>query len=179
MGSPIIYNETTGGGHSNQKKDPAWKTHEWLLDQRRNPYPSRVTYTTSTPLRGRAYWLNILEFTNPNALATVNARVTDGLNHKQLFRHLKNIDVLEVELSRKVFPADKPLSVISGGSLLRVSSPLPQRIYIQRKTGDIENIQYAFSLDDPRNETPFRQYTAGGLNSLYVSGEPLMIVRGT
>jgi len=179
MGSPIIYNETTGGGHSNQKKDPAWKTHEWLLDQRRNPYPSRVTYTTSTPLRGRAYWLNILEFTNPNALATVNARVTDGLHHKQLFLHLKNIDVLEVELHRKLFPADKPLSVISGGSLLHVSSPLPQRIYIQRNTGDTENIQYTVSLEEPRNETPFRQYTAGGLNSLYVSGEPLMIVRGT
>ena len=179
MGSPIVYNETSGRGHEVRPKDLASSTTEWLMDQRRNRYPTEVTYTTSTPLRGRAYWLDILEFTDPNALATVNARATEGLNRNQLFLHLRNIDVLEVELPRELFPADKPLSVVSGGAPLHVSSPLPQRVYIQRKTGDSENMPYVVSLDDPPTEIPFRQYAAGGLNSLYVSGEPLMIVRGT
>jgi hypothetical protein len=179
MGSPIIYNETSGGGHSGRLKDPGWKTGEWLLDQQRDPYPAKVAYTTATPLRGRAYWLNILEFTDPQLLATVNARVMAGLNRNQLFLHLRNIEVVKVELPWKLFPADKPLSVVAGGAPLHVSSPLPQRIYIHRKTGDSENLPYAVSLDYPRPDTPFRQYAAGGLNSLYVSGEPLMIVRGT
>jgi len=179
MGSPIVYNETSGRGHDVRPKDLASSTTEWLMDQRRNRYPAEVTYTTSTPLRGHAYWLDILEFTDPNALATVNARVTEGLNRNQLFLHLRNIDVLEVELPRELFPPDKLLSVVSGGAPLQVSSPLPQRIYIQRKTGDSEDMPYAVSPDDPRTGTPFRPYAAGGLNSLYVSGEPLMIVRGT
>jgi hypothetical protein len=179
MNAPIIYNETTGAGHSGKLKDPAWKRREWLLDQRRDPYPARMSYTTATPLRGRAYWFDILEFTAPNALATVNARVSESLDHSQLFLRLQNIEVLAVDLPRKLFPADKSLSVVAASAPIHVPPPLPERIYIHRQTSDSTSSPYAVSLKDPRSSTPFRQYAAGGPNSLYVSGEPLMIVRGT
>ena len=83
MASPIIYSETSGRGHDVRPKDLIPSTAEWLLDQRRDPYPAEVIYTTSTPLRGRAYWLDILEFTNANALATVKARVRSGPDQNQ------------------------------------------------------------------------------------------------
>ena len=179
MASPIIYSETSGRGHDNRMEDLAGKSKEWLLDQRRDRYPAEVTYTTSTPLRGRAYWLDILEFTDPNALATVKARVISGRDQSQLFLHMRNIDALAVDLSRELYPADKPLIVATSGAPLRVSPPLPRRIYVHREAGLTANSPYAVSLDDPRPSKPYRPYGAGGLNSLYVSGESLMIVRGT
>lgn len=179
MASPIIYNETSGRGHDVRPTDLVLKSTEWLLDQRRNPYPTEVTYTTSTPLRGRAYWLDILEFTDPNALATVKARVTPGRDQNQLSLHMGNIDVLAVDLPRELYPSDKPLIAVASGTLLRVPLPLPRRIYIHREASITENAPYSVSLDDPRSPKPYRSYAAGGLNSLYVSGEPLMIVRGT
>jgi hypothetical protein len=179
MNAPIIYNETSGAGHSGKLKDPAWKRQEWLLNQHRDPYPPRVTYTTATPLRGSSYWLDILEFTDPNRLATVNARVSGSLDYTQLFLDLQNIEVLEVELPTKLFPLDSPLKVVADSAPLLVPSPLPERIYVHRQTSDSTSSLYAVSLKDPRPATPFRQYAAGGPNSLYVSGEPLMIVRGT
>ena len=39
--------------------------------------------------------------------------------------------------------------------------------------------RYVLTLKDPREPTPFRQYTAGGMNHMFISGEPLLIVRGT
>lgn len=178
MGSPIIYSETTGGGHSLRKKDPAWHTNRWLLAQRRQPYPTRLTYTTCTPLRGRAYWLNIVEFTDANAPATVTARVEQAADCTQLFVHMHNVDVLAVELPSTVFGTDRPLRVIAGGAPIPLEQPLPRAIYVHRSAGDAAKA-YAVSVDDPRVPRPFRSYSAGGLNSIYVCGEPLMIVRGT
>ncbi|MFC1712576.1 hypothetical protein ACFL6S_02845 [Candidatus Poribacteria bacterium] len=179
MASPIIYSETSGRGHEARMEDLALKSEEWLRDQRRNCYPAEVTYITSTPLRGHAYWLDILEFTDPNALATVKARVTPGRDQSQLFLHMRNIDVLAVDLPGELYPSDKPLIVAASGAPLRVPPPLPQRIYVHREEGITENLTCSISSDDPRPSMPYRPYAASGLNSLYVSGEPLMIVRGT
>ena len=92
---------------------------------------------------------------------------------------MRNIDVLAVDLPRELFPSDKPLIVAAGGEPMRVPPPLPRRIHVHRQAGITENLTYSVSLDDPRPGKPYRPYAAGGLNSLYVSGEPLMIVRGT
>jgi len=179
MSAPVVYNETSGAGHSGKLKDPAWQQRAWLLDQRRDPFPSRVTYTTSTPMRGSMYWLHILEFTDPNRLATARARVSKSIDHVQLFVDLRNIEVLKVELPPELFPPDSPLRIVADSAPLLVSPPLPPRVYVHRSTTDGTSSPYATSLNDPRPPVPFRQYAAGGPNSLYVSGEPLMIVRGT
>lgn len=179
MAGPIIYTETSGRGHDVRPEDLARKSTPWLLDQRRDPYPAEVTYTTSTPLRGRAYWLDLLEFTDPNALASVRARATSGRDQSRLFLHMRNIDVLAVDLPRQLYPSNQPLIVVASGAPMRVPPPLPPRIYVHREGGSTESAPYSISSDDPRTPRPYRPYAAGGLNSLYVSGEPLMIVCGT
>jgi hypothetical protein len=90
-----------------------------------------------------------------------------------------NIDVLAVDLSDELYPSDKPLIIAVSGELLHVPPPLPQRTYVHRGAGITEDLVYSISSDDPRPGMPYRLYAASGLNSLYVSGEPLMIVRGT
>jgi predicted esterase len=179
MAFPIIYLETSGGGHSGQLKDPAWDTPGWLLRQRRERYPDRVFYTTATPARGRAYWLEILEFSDPNALATVRAQVRRQDEQTQLFLNLANVDVLRVDLPGSLFPGDRMLSVTSGGAPVTVSPPLPSRIYLRQQGDPNRGGRLTVSNTDPREPKPFRPYTAGGLNWMYTSGEPLMIVRGT
>ncbi|MBT6147194.1 MAG: hypothetical protein HOH74_17290, partial [Gemmatimonadetes bacterium] len=114
LGSPVLYNETSGGGHSQRQKDPAWSTDDWLLAQRREPYPTQVHYATTTPLRGRSYWLDIREFSDPNKLVRVRARVGEDATGTQLYLHMENIDVLAVDLPRQLFAADRELIVTVG-----------------------------------------------------------------
>ncbi|HIJ72686.1 MAG TPA: hypothetical protein HPP83_01160 [Candidatus Hydrogenedentes bacterium] len=175
MASPIVYSETTGGGHSPRLKDPAWKQEEWLLSQRRNPYPKRVYYTTATPTRGRAYWLNIREFTDPNDLAMVRAFMSVEASQNQLFLSMANVDVLQIDLPTELCPSEAPLKIVAGGAPLHVRSPLPDSVYLRRTEDGV----YGVTTEDPREPKPFRPYTAGGLACMYTSGEPLMIVRGT
>ena len=43
-----------------------------------------------TAIPGSSHWLDILEFTDPNRLATVKARVSEDLRHTQLFLDLRS-----------------------------------------------------------------------------------------
>ena len=176
---PLVYSETVGGGHSGRKKDKSWNRRDWLLEQTRNPFPEHITYTTSTPLRGSSYWISILEFTDPNAYATVRAKVFPSRERSQLFLDLDNVDVVKIRAAHELFPSDTPLRIFVEGSPLNVAPPLPESLYVHRLNDSTGTKRCAVSEADPRPQTAYRQYAASGLNSLYVSGEPLLIVRAT
>ena len=147
LASPVLYNETSGGGHSHKLKDPSWGTDEWLLAQRRQAFPERIHYTTSTTRRGRAYWVDILSFVGPNGTATVRAGVIRGDALTQLFLDLDNIDMLAVDLPGELFAPDRAVSIAVDGVLLEVRPPLPARTYLHR-IGD--SGAFAISASDPR-----------------------------
>jgi len=176
LAGPVLYNETSGGGHSRKLKDSSWGTDEWLLAQRREPFPERIHYTTTTARRGRAYWVDVLSFVDANKAADVRAGVIQGNSLTQLFLHLDNVDALAVDLPGELFARDVPLSVAVDGVRLQVQSPLPEQIYLHRTR---DSGGFAISTSDPRPATAYRPYTSGGLHQLYLSGEPLLIVRGT
>ena len=176
-GYPMIYTEATGGQHSQKKADPSWDMYAWMRAQKVNRAPTQITYTTNTAVRGKAYWVNILEMTDPNVTANIKARaVTDGKNN-QIFITPMNIDILAVELPEKLFDRSRDLEISFDSAPLTVKAPLPERIYLQR-TG-VMGPQGTFALRDadPRAEKPFRRYTAGGMNIMYNCGEPILIVK--
>jgi len=59
---------------------------------------------------------------------------------------------------------------------VRVRPPLPPRVYVHRKSSDGA---FGVSREDPRPPRPYRPYVAGGLNGMYMTAEPLMIVKAT
>ena len=174
-GCPIIHAETAGGGHGATRIDPAWGMGGWFQTLRRNPFPSAVDYTTLTPDVGRSYWVEILEFSDPNQPARSRARLLGSERSNELVLALDNIDVLAIDLPPGLFNREKDLSIAVEGSPLILAGPLPERIYLHRTAES----GYGLSRVDPRPAKPFRPYVAGGLNSMYILGEPLMIVKGT
>jgi len=178
MGYPVIYTESSGGGHSDSMKDPSWDMEGWLHRQRRNAHPASVHYATVTPDRGKAYWLDILEFADPNRPASVRARAVEN----RVFLRLVNVDVLCVHLPTELFDRTAPLAVSIDGAPHRVAAPLPEKVFVARRSEAIPETRLpAFTVhaSDPREPQPYRPYTVGGINRMYINGEPLLIVKGT
>jgi len=176
-GGLVIYNETSGGGHSQQLKDPSWDPQSWLLRQRRQRYPHTVQYTTPTPMRGKAYWLEILALTDPNALASLRARAVQAEGGTEVFLDLENVEALAIDLPEELFPCGGRVSVIAGGVPMDIPPPLPERIHVSRSPET--PLSYVLKRSAPLRQPSYRPYVAGGLHAMYVSGEPLMIVRAT
>lgn len=66
--------------------------------------------------------------------------------------------------------------VYVSGEPLPLGPPLPEEVYVHRLT---EDDTWVVSVEDPRPARGYRPYSAGGLNLMYSSAEPLLIVRGT
>jgi pimeloyl-ACP methyl ester carboxylesterase len=182
LGYPVVKTEArgTGLGHSDAARDPAWKIDAWRDSHHREPYPRQVTYATPTTNRGKAYWVNLLQFTDPNRLASVDAFVAEGEPANQLFLQLHNVDVLAVELPAKLFDKQADLGITIDGPRFTIPAPLPDRIYIHRgEPAKTFAFTYQVSLTDPRPARPYRPYAAGGIGWLHTGGEPLLIVKGT
>ena len=171
-GYPVIHTEATGGGHSMASFALQDQREAWLASQVRDPYPRRVRHAARTPYRGKAYWVEILEFADPNLPAYVDVRARDG---NELYLTAKNVRLLGVELADELFDRNAALTVLATGDPRMVEGPLPERIYVALDdTGGVE-----VSPGDPRPVRPYRPYIAGGLNYIWSSGEPFVIVRPT
>ena len=177
LAASVIYNEVPGAGHGGFKENPEWDRNGWLLSQRRNGVPKAIHYTTETPARRRAYWVEILRFADPNTTATVRASARTEGEANEIFLSLENVDVLAVEIPKGLVDPGKPLRLVAGGAPVTVPCPLPPKLFLRRAGS--AGATYSLSLADPREVRAFRPYTAGGLSSMYLSGEPLMIVRPT
>ncbi len=176
-GYPVIYTEASGGQHSSDKADPSWKPNEWLITQKRDPAPRQITYTTNTATRGKAYWVNILEMTDPNATANIRARAVTTGKFNQIFFQPTNIDILAMDLPEALFDRSKDLQITFDAGPLTVKAPLPERVYLQRTGVMGPHGTFALRAADPRVQKPFRSYSAGGLNIMYNCGEPVLIVK--
>jgi pimeloyl-ACP methyl ester carboxylesterase len=179
LGYPMIYTETSGAGHGIAKSYSDLLAWKWRQQQIRNPFPTYVSYTTASPDRGRAYWTQILEFTNPNHPATLRARAHHQVVANQVFLQTVNIDVLALDIPEKLFDRKRDLLVSFGTAPIRVKAPLPDRVYFSRGAGAKTCGTWQYNASDPRKVKPFRRYTTAGMNSMYISGEPLLIVKGT
>ena len=171
-GYPIIHTEATGGGHSPAEFKLQDEREAWLAQQVRDPYPRRVRHGAWTPYKGSAFWLEIVAFSDPNVPATVDARVEAG---NQLFLTTRNVQVLRVELADALFDTSAPLWILGKGDPRTVDGPLPAQVYVMPETDTGVQV----SVQDPNPQRRYRPYIAGGLNYIWASGEPFVIVRPT
>ncbi|MCL2701675.1 MAG: hypothetical protein FWE88_08280 [Phycisphaerae bacterium] len=176
LGAAVIYTQTTGGGHSTGLKDTELNQLGWLWNQRRVSCPKRIVYTTTSAERGRAYWLNIVELTDPNAVATVSAQVGESEASCTLHIEAANIDGLQIDLPPSLFPPGKKLSLHMNGTVAWEKPPPGGVLSLARRTSDSS---WHVVDSEPLTPASCRPYSAAGLNLLYTRGEPLLIVRGT
>ncbi len=171
-GYPVRMSESEGYGHSAAGAASAagHNVPAWLLAQRRPEAPRQVVYSTRTPDRGQAYWLQITEFADPSRRAGFRARTT-GAN--DIWLKLDNVETLAIDLPAALFDADAALDVSVDGAICRRDPPLGARLFLHRGDDGWELVD-----SDPAPDSPVRRYTAGSLANLY-SGEPLLIVYGT
>ncbi len=180
MGARVIHTEVPGGTHAQTSPDPSWDINGWMLAQRRNPFPQRVQYTTGSVQRGRAFWVEVLEFTNPNVPATIHAQVSGRGQTQHLYLWPTNIDVLAVDLPAQLFDSKAPLTLVIDAAPTTVNPPLPKRLYVQRlREPDDQTSAHAVSTSDPRPARKFAPYVTGGFEHIYACGEPLRIVNAT
>jgi pimeloyl-ACP methyl ester carboxylesterase len=142
----------------------------WLLNQRKPEAPATIVYGTASAQRGRAYWVEIRQFSDPTGDAHVRAR---ALPNNQLHLQMKNINTLAVRPPAQLFDRRSPLEVVIGDDVCRYEAPLPEVLYVSR-TGQGWELLTA----DPTTAQPYRRYDRGSLSNLY-RGEPVLIVLGT
>lgn len=171
-GYPVIHTEATGGGHSTAAFALQSEREAWLAAQVRDPHPRRVRHSAATPYRGRAYWVEILELGDPNRPGHVDARFAAG---HTLYLTTTNVRRLAVDLPAALCDRSAPLTVAAATDPVVVAAPLPERLFISwSDAGEIE-----VSAADSRPVRSYRPYIAGGLNYIWSSGEPFVIVRPT
>ena len=175
LNPPLLFTTAHGHGHTWAGLYSSFDLYGWMTSQRRNPYPATMHYRTDTAYRGRCFWTEIVEFTNPNQSAALATRVETNAGVQQVFLNLENVEVARLELPGALFAPQRPLSLLISQDPLTVKAPLPAAVYLVRQTDG----SYYLATTDPRAVTANRPYTAGGINYMFSSGEPLLIVKGT
>lgn len=89
---------------------------KWFDGVSRNPFPTRVRYTTRWYKANKAYWVEIDKLT-PGTLSTIDARFT-GSN--QVDVTLSNIEAFTLQLKgHPMFDASKPVAMRINGQLVQ------------------------------------------------------------
>lgn len=176
LGNLTLYTEGTGHGHDFPGNYSSLDFRGWLLKQQSDPFPSEVRYTTETPYRGRAYWIEIAAFTDPCRPASVAARVIGRADTRQLYVQMENVDILKLDLPAELFDGVHPLSVLVRDQPLLIKPPLPAAVRLVRNA---KGGGYEISPAVAEKPTGPRPFGAAGVDFLYSSGEPLAIVAST
>jgi hypothetical protein len=170
MGYAVAYKESPEGGHDMLLPCPSL---EWMLARTRVERPAAVTYTCDTTRCGRAYWTEVLHFTEPHGTARVDACVNGSGPYQTVTLQLANIDALQLHVAEMPVDRDADLIVQAGYDMIEVQKPLPANLFIVRQQ---DAWAVAREWNPPQSEV--RPYQPGAAAGLY-TGEPLLIVYGT
>ncbi len=140
----------------------------WLLTQRADPLPRTVEFTTRwvSRERGRAYWTEILELSDPQR----PARLRLNTQADRLTGSADNIARLKLRSLPGLFVADQPLHIEINGHEMRLDAPLPERIAMQFGP---DGTWTWLALDQARPAEPV--YSMGSLQNLF-DGRPVRVV---
>jgi len=170
MGFSVIYKEFPDDGHGIRNPFPV---EEWFVNQRRPRSPKVITYTCDTVDRGEIYWARIRRFIDPHRAASITARVTNDASDSRVDLELRNVKVIELNLSDLPSDRSRPLTLKVGDSEFELEAPQPGRILLINEEGRWETVE---TWEPPAGKK--RPYLPGGAANLY-SGEPLLIVYPT
>ena len=130
LGVPLVYREYPEGGH-------AWFPEEdrdvldFLRAHRRDPYPSRVKFTTREPAFGRCYWIEIVEATRALRIEITHVDMNNApIETRKEYEKPVEVDAecdraknrvtikagavreLKVRLSDELLDLDKPVRIV-------------------------------------------------------------------
>ena len=96
LGIDFRYLEKDGYGHASKIiGDHLDEAFAWLKEHPRIDFPSRITFATRTPRKGKAYWVKILETMAYPRIAEVEAKWNSD---RSLNVDTKNVKTLAIEL---------------------------------------------------------------------------------
>jgi len=171
LGYTVANKEFPGVGHEFDKM--TYPVIDWMLKRRLIERPVAITYTCETPEQGRAYWLRVRGLGDPHLPARVKARVNGRGKFQTLTLLARNVDVLELDLTKMPVERDAELLIQAGGDFLTAGAPLPDRLFLLRKP---QGWTLAAEPTEPGSDV--RPYRPGAAADLY-TGEPLLIVCGS
>ena len=168
LGIDYTYWEYPGIGHEAiGMKDPA----AWQLSHSNTERDRAFHFESDHPLRGRHYWLEIIEAHDPRIKATVEAKVMDD---GSLDLDTGNVATLAIDPAKLPVRSEMKYSIRVNGERLAGSWPTEGRkLYLANLEGDA-----GVRLADHREPLKRAPYQPGGLGNLF-TGSPLAIVYGT
>lgn len=151
-------------GHGIRVPPPA--AMDWLFGLKRNSSPKTIVYSCEHPRDGRAYWLKIEKFSDPHAIARVDAQVESAAVN------VATENVREIALDLSTAPLDEGLQLRIDGNKIEFERPAERGWIALARDGKWK------AVPPNRNSAPERAYAAGAAANLF-QGEPLLIVYGT
>jgi len=131
-GCPVTYKECPGAGHGvpGGEFPPMLK---WMKEQRRNPWPKRVVFTTAWRRHPGAYWVRVHRFERPFAFARIEAEV---LGQSSVRVRTENLEEFSLHLVRPLVDPGKPVRVsINGRQDYRGPVPADGWLRLRRREG--------------------------------------------
>jgi hypothetical protein len=136
LGVPLVYREYPEGGHDwfpAEDRDVL----DFLRAHRRDPYPTRVKFTTREPAFGRAYWIEIVEATRPLRIEITHVDMNAApIETRREYEKPVEVDAecdraknrvtikapsvreLKVRLADELLDLDKPVRILLNGDVV-------------------------------------------------------------
>ncbi len=111
-GAPCFYVEVPGAGHG-VPGDKVAEMLKWLREQRRDPWPKRVAFTTAWRRHPGAYWVRLHRFDRPFAFARIEAEATDRTS---VSVKTENLEEFSLRIAAPLFDPSKPIRVSVDGA---------------------------------------------------------------
>ena len=157
FGCPVWLIEYQTAGHSIPR--PHEPLMKWLLEQRRNTKPDRVTYVSETGDTSGSYWLRISELIDPHRTASIEGVVVNG-EVRISATNVLSCSIVRPPVSRLRL-GDQVVEGVESLNLVRVNGRWERAHGI--------NWYGMFG----------GEYQSGAAANLYFSGVPLVLVYGT
>lgn len=147
-GCPVIYCEEPGKGHGGFRGETYTQLFDYLLSQRRDPYPKHVVLRAAWLRHAKAYWLQIERFQRWLQCAQLNANIRG----QQVEVRADNVARYALLLNDKLLDTRRPVEVLTNGQLsFRGMLPADGKVVI-RLPGhpkDVRGIEKRAGLEGP------------------------------
>jgi pimeloyl-ACP methyl ester carboxylesterase len=127
----VRYIEVPGKGHTELG---LWdQMIPWLLEHKRNASPRQVRIRAADLRTASAYWVQVMQYVNPNDFMVVDAEVLEG----NIIRiDSKNVSEVSLTPDKRLVDDTKPVSVVWNGKNIVVTTP-PSKKIVLKEEGDV------------------------------------------
>jgi dienelactone hydrolase len=93
------------GSPADEIRDPAF--YQWLLANKRQPYPKQVKFTATNLRDNSAWWVSIDQLSSPAEVASINGKI----DNQNVTVTTSNANAISLLLDKRLAPVGTPLSI--------------------------------------------------------------------